>query len=132
MKKAWLWIKLHWKYLLAGIVALFSLVFAVGSASKSSELLNTLNREALKHKEDLAKLERIQVENQQRQQRIEATYRDTLARVATQRQQELLNIDNATKDQVKAIVEQTHDDPTEMAKQLNTLLGLPIVLSSGA
>jgi TolA-binding protein len=132
MKKAWLWTKLHWKYLLAGIVALFSLVFAVGSASKASTLLNSLNREALQHKEDLAKLEQIQKENEQRQQRIEATYRETLARVAAQRQQELLNIDNATKDQVKSIVEQTHDDPTEMARQLNTLLGLPIVVASGA
>ena len=129
LKKAGLWIKLHWTYLLAAVVAIGSLLFA---STQYTDILNKLNVQAGKHKEELTKLARIQQENTERQARIEETYRSTLTRIEETRTSEIQKIDSAKKEQIRVIVEQTHDDPQEMARSINALLGYAIVLPSGA
>ena len=126
LKQAWLWIKLHWTYLLSGVLGLVGVVIALEKGSEASKLLNDLNKQALQHKSDIEKLQRIQQENSERVVRIEETYRATISRIETERQTLLQEVTNSQRSQVRTIVEQTHDNPVEMARQLQETFGLNI------
>ena len=120
------WIKLHWTYLVSGVVVIICIVFTLEQNSKAANLLNSLNISANQHKQDLVRLQQIQRENSEREARIEATYRETISKIVASRTLDLQTINNSQKDQVRAIVEQNQDDPTKMALEINELFGIPI------
>ena len=117
-----LYFKLYGGYVLFAIMAAVSIILV----SRDNALLNQLALQSESYRRQLEELSKIREQEQQRHRLIEKTYQETLDRIEKERNSALENLDQSKRDQIRAIIEETHDNPTAMAQRINSLLGIPV------
>ena len=126
MTKLWLWLKLYGGYVISFVVTIVAAVVLIQDHSRYAQLSEQFQAMSGRHRQELEDLQKVQDAERVRRQQIEAAYRETLAKIETQRAAGLQQVESVKKTELRTIVEATHNDPAEMAKRVNALFGLPI------
>jgi hypothetical protein len=123
----WAWIKKHWKLVTAGVVGLVLFVFHKDKLEQMKDVIvvkDESSKEQIEKIEETNKQEReerdkIIVDHVELIQDIEAKFRENKKRITKKR-----------KEEIKKIVEEVGDDPSELAKRISDQYGF-VYINSG-
>ncbi len=125
-QKAGLWLKAHWVWLVFLVSSIIAIVFIKNGADRYKKLWLDYKTQANDYKQQLTALEKSHEEETRRKAVIEQNYQETLVRIQEENLALHIALDKAKKQEIRAIVEENHDDPDKMAARVNVLLGIPV------
>lgn len=123
---AWVWIKEFWSYAVLVILAGLTLWFYRDRQTRVDNLLNERQATSIRHRQEIAELQRIRDEEIRKREQIEEQYRETISRINKEHQEALDRLSSKKKAEIRRIIEETVDDPDAMASRINNLFGIPI------
>lgn len=123
----WNWLKHNWLVVILFIAMIYAVIFAKNKMANYETLLKDYQDQIARSHAELDQLKQIQQQEEAQQQAINQQYNDVLTKLQTQYAQQLAALDDDKKKQLQNIIASTHDDPQEMARQVNALFGLPIM-----
>jgi gas vesicle protein len=137
LKKAWhflqvvyTWIKGNWLLLLLLLGFIYAVFFARQKENSYNNLLKAFQDQMAQNQKELDDLRKIQEDQIKAQQEIETKYREVLDKIEKDYQDKLQQLDKEKEQEIKDIIAKNRDNPDAMAKELNTLLGIPLYPTS--
>ena len=126
LKIAFTWLKGNFMLILVGVAVIYGLI-AVKKRDNAYENLWKMYREQqAQNRRELEELRKIQQEQIAKQQEIDRKYREVVASIEQNYRDQLQNLSRAKEQELRQIIERTHDDPGAMAQEINSLFGLPV------
>lgn len=125
-KLLWLWLKNNWVVIPFAVVAIYTFFLAKNKAAIIDQLTREFQAQQTQNREQINELRRIQQEQIVRQQEINKRYNEVLDRIQTDYRDQLRTLDAEKEKDLRRIIAVNKDDPEAMAKDINTLFGIPI------
>lgn len=125
--KAWVYIKQYWKVIVSCLVFILAIVLYRKETSKKvdiSKILSTHNEDL---KEEIKQLETNHKEEQVVKQKIEEKYQEQLVVVKEKYKKDSEELTRREQKEIKKIVEENHDDPSKLAKDIADKYGFEYV-----
>ncbi len=120
------WIKGNWLLLLLVGTLLYVVCFAKNKMVLVDQLFQELKSQQEQNAKQLEELRKIQEEQITKQQEINRRYNEVLDRIQRDYHEQLRTLDVQKEQDLRNIIENNHDDPAAMAKDINILFGIPI------
>lgn len=122
----WEWLKHNWLVVVLFIGVIVAVIFGNNKMKSYDELLTEYQAQIAQSHHDLAALQAVQQQEQAQQQVINQQYNDVLTKIQQQYASALTSLSVEKRKELEDIIKATHNDPSLMAQQVNTLFGLPI------
>ena len=122
------WVKGNWGLLLAGAGLIFGLILLRRKTLGYDQLLNSFRDQQTQNRKQLEELRKIQQEQQVAQQAINTKYQEVIDRIQADYQDQLRTLDAKKAASLREIITTNHDDPYVMAREINSLLGIPLYI----
>lgn len=126
LKVAFTWLKGNFML----VILLVTMIYAFVAVSKRdgmySQLMEEFRKQQAQNRQQLDELRKIQQDQIAKQQEIDRKYREVVASIEQSYRDQLQNLSRAKEQELRQIVERTHDDPSAMAQEINSLFGLPV------
>lgn len=119
-------LKLYWKWIVAVVILVALTVAYIFFKKESQGRMDLLLEQINDYKAQIDLLNKSREEERKRQEEIDKRYRETLQRINQNRTEGLERLNTEQKKEIRAIVEQTHDDPELLANRVNSFLGIPV------
>lgn len=119
-------LKLYWKWIVALVLLVVLAVAYIFFKKESQDRMNLLLEQINDYKAQIDLLNKSQEEERKRQEEIDKRYQETLKAINEARTQGFERLNTEQKKEIKAIVEQTHDNPELLANRVNSFLGIPV------
>lgn len=126
LKIAGLWLKGHWLLIVLVMGMLYVIVVAKNKSAMIDNLMKELREQQAQNSQELNQLRQIQQDQIFRQQEINAKYNEVLDRIQRDYQEQLRTMDVEKEMNLRHIIATNKDDPAAMARDINTLFGIPI------
>lgn len=120
------WLKGHWFLLVLAGALVYAAIFAKNKAVLVDQLLKEFKDQQVQNSRQLDELRRIQQEQITKQQEINQKYNEVLDRIQRDYQDQLHTLDIQKEVDLRHIIATNKDDPAAMARDINTLFGIPI------
>lgn len=120
------WIKGNWLLLLLAIALIYAVCFAKNKMVLVDQLFKEFKSQQEQNAKQLEELRKIQEEQITKQQEINRRYNEVLDRIQRDYHEQLRTLDVQKERDLRNIIENNHDDPAAMAKDINILFGIPI------
>lgn len=120
------WLKGHWLLLLLGFGLIYAFAFARKKTTMIDELFQEFKDQQTQNARQLDELRKIQQEQIVKQQEINQKYNEVLDKIQRDYQDQLHTLDIQKEADLRHIVATNKDDPAAMARDINTLFGIPI------
>lgn len=120
------WLKGHWLLLLLGAGLIYAFVFAKNKTAMVDQLLKEFKDQQTQNAKQLDELRKIQQEQITKQQEINQKYNEVLDKIQRDYQDQLHTLDIQKEVDLRHIIATNKDDPAAMARDINTLFGIPI------
>lgn len=124
LKKVWSFIKNYW-YI--PVIVIGIIVGTIVFREVPQSLLDMLNKRKELHKKELEVIEQVKKEEREKREKALAVYHKTLEQIEEKYEKSKKDLSLRKKNKIKKIIEDTHDDPDELAKQLADQTGFQIV-----
>lgn len=122
----WTWIKGNWMVILLGAGLLFAIISAKGKADSYNNLMKEFQDQLTRNHAELDQLRALQQSQIAQQQAINQHYNEVIDKIQHDYQSAVATLDANRRKELQNVIANTHDDPDEMARQVNALFGLPI------
>lgn len=119
-------LKLYWKWIVALVILTALTVGYVFLKKDSQTRMDLLLEQINDYKAQIDLLNKSREEERKRQEEIDKRYQETLRTINQTRTEGLERLNTEQKKEIKAIVEQTHDNPELLASRVNSFLGIPV------
>lgn len=120
------WLKGNWVLLLLGLSLVFTVLFAKKKSDNYALLMKEFMDQQTQNAKELAELRKIQQEQIAKQQEIDRRYREVIAKIEKDYQDQIRSLTTAKQQELRQIIERNGDDPGAMASEINSLLGIPL------
>lgn len=117
--------------LVLGIGIFLVLVFAKRTSDKYNNLLKRYVEQSDANRKAMDDLRKIQEGHLAEQAKINQKYREVIQRIENNYRSQLEQLNVEKERDLKALIKANHDNPQEMARQINLLFGLPIYIVQG-
>src|SRR5574337_1218116 len=124
---AWTWLKGNWIVVMLVGALLFTILFAKNKMDNYNHLMKEFEDQLTRNHQELDQLRALQQQQLEQQQAINQRYNEVLDKIQRDYQSALATLDANRRKELQNIIANTHDDPDEMARQVNALFGLPIL-----
>jgi hypothetical protein len=124
-KKAWLWIKKHWKIFALILGAVVGFVLFRGKNISFSEDFNKIKDN---HAEELRKIDEARAEERRLAAENAARLESTLKTIEDEYSKKKQELDGKKKQEITRIVKESGDDPDELARRLSEATGFQVIL----
>lgn len=119
-------LKLYWKWIVTLVLLAVLAVAYIFFKKESQDRMDLLLEQINDYKAQIDLLNKSREEERKRQEEIDKRYQETLKTINEARTQGLERLNTEQKKEIKAIVEQTHDNPELLANRVNSFLGIPV------
>lgn len=120
----WSYVKKYWQY--AAIVVFAVLGFLVFNKQRTS-VAEALADAQKRHDDEVKAIREAQAAEEAKRAQNQKVLQETLVAVEKQYQDSQKQLDDKKRAEIKKIVEETHDDPEELARRLQESTGFTIV-----
>ncbi len=124
LKKVWSWLKAYW-YL--PVIIIIAIIATIVMRKVPISLMQTISKRRQIHKEEVEAIDKIHSEEIEKREKALETYHDTIKKIEEKYEKDSKELTNRKKKKIKKIVEKTHDNPDELAKQLSEQMGFEII-----
>ena len=122
----WEWLKKYWQVGLVVAAVSLVIIFKMQAAAQVERAMKEIEAVEERHKKELTKInDAHDVQVKEREANLKALEMK-LADIEKVYDEARKKLDDAKRIEIKKIVEEHHDDPAELAKQLSEATGIPI------
>ncbi len=125
-KVAFMWLKGNFTLVLLVFFMIYSLIAVRKRDGMYKQLMDEYRKQREQNRQQIEELRKIQQEQIAKQQEIDKKYREVVASIEQNYRDQLQNLTRAKEQEMRQIIERTHDDPAAMAQEINFLFGLPV------
>jgi hypothetical protein len=125
-KVAFTWLKGNFALVLLVLFMIYSFIAVKKRDGLYKQLMEEYQKQREQNRQQLEELRKIQQEQILKQQEIDRKYREVVASIEQNYRDQIQNLSRAKEQEMRQIIERTHDDPTAMAEEINSLFGLPV------
>lgn len=126
LKIAFTWLKGNFMLVLLLFVVIYSLIAVKKRDNMYKDLWEQYREQQAQNRRELEELRKIQQEQIAKQQEIDKKYREVVASIEQNYRDQLQNLSRAKEQELRQIIARTHEDPSAMAQEINSLFGLPV------
>lgn len=124
---AWTWFKGHWYLFILLAALVYAIIFAKNKADNYNTLMKEFQDQLARNRQEIDQLRQLQEQELAQQAAINQRYNEVLTKIQQDYQSAMATLDASRRKELQNIIANTHDDPDEMARQVNSLFGLPIL-----
>lgn len=124
MKKAWSWLKTYWA---VPIILIVVLVVTIAMRKVPVSLMQLISKRREIHQKEVKAIDKIHEEEIESRDKALNLYYKTLESIEKKYEKDSQELTSRKKKQIKKIIEETHDDPDELAKRLSEQMGFEVV-----
>lgn len=125
LQRAWAWIKKYWKIIALIVGAVVAFVLLRGRDVSFAEDFRKIQDA---HEEELRKIEEARAEERRLNAENVARLEKALRTIEEEYSRQRLELDAKKKKEIERIVEESGDDPDELAQRLSEATGFRIIL----
>lgn len=124
LKKVWSWTRAYWYVPAILIVALIAFIVM---RKMPISLMQLISKRREMHKKEVEAIDKIHEEEIESREKALDVYHKTLESIEEKYEKDSQELTTRKKKKIKKIVQETHDDPDELAKRLSEQMGFEIV-----
>lgn len=125
LRKAWAWVKKHWRLLVLFLAVLVGAVLLRKRAALWIEGIRQINTA---HEEELEAIDRARQEERRLREESDARLKATLAQVEEEYAAQHRELGSRKRKEIEKILKEDGDDPLRLAERLAEATGLRVVL----
>lgn len=125
-KVAFAWLKGNFTLVLLVFFMIYSFIAVKKRDRLYKQLMDEYQKQREQNRQQIEELRKIQQEQIAKQQEIDKKYREVVASIEQNYRDQLQSLTRAKEQEMRQIIERTHDDPVAMAQEINSLFGLPV------
>ena len=123
---AWAWIKKHWKVVTAGVVGLVLYIFHKGKVDQVKDVVVVKDES---NKQQIEKIEEINKQEREERDKIIADHVELIQDIESKFRENKKRVTKKRKEEIKKIVEEVGDKPSELAKRISEQYGFAYINS---
>lgn len=124
LKKAWVWIKSYWY---VPVIILAAIVGFVVTRKVPLSLMQIISKRRELHQKEVEAIDEIHEEEIKEREKSLETYHKTIKEIEEKYEKDSKELSAKKKKKIKKIVEKTHNDPGELARQLSEQMGFEVI-----
>ena len=124
LKKFWSWLKAYWY---VPVIIVIAIVVTIIMRKVPLSLMRVISKRREIHEKEVEAIDKIHAEEIEKREKALETYHETIKKIEEKYEKDSKELTSRKKKKIKKIVEKTHDNPDELAKQLSEQMGFEIV-----